>query len=151
MAADADAIMTCWAQVPESVIAAAPRCRIVSRMGVGLDNIDVDYAVSKGIQVFNTAEASAVAVAELAFAGRPTVAPVDELRLPTTGCTPIAEIDGRPVEVTISIEDAAGPVETMVEPLLPDPLLRAIGVGPIQVIVEIAPESPPPEEDAESS
>ena len=51
----------------------------------------------------------------------------------------------------ISIEDAAGPVETMVEPLLPDPLLRAIGVGPIQVIVEIAPESPPPEEDAESS
>jgi YbbR domain-containing protein len=51
----------------------------------------------------------------------------------------------------ISIEDAAGPVEAMVEPLLPDPLLRAIGVGPIQVIVEIAPESPPEDEDAESS
>jgi YbbR domain-containing protein len=50
----------------------------------------------------------------------------------------------------ISIEDAAGPVEAMVEPLLPDPLLRAIGVGPIQVMVEIAPESPPEEEEAPS-
>ena len=48
----------------------------------------------------------------------------------------------------ISIEDAAGPVEAMVEPLLPDPLLRAIGIGPIQVVVEIAPESPPEEEGA---
>ena len=50
----------------------------------------------------------------------------------------------------ISIEDASGPVEAMVEPLLPDPLLRAIGVGPIQVVVEIAPENPPEEEEAES-
>jgi YbbR domain-containing protein len=50
----------------------------------------------------------------------------------------------------ISIENAAGPVEAMVEPLLPDPLLRAIGVGPIQVVVEIAPESPPAEEEGPS-
>ena len=42
--------------------------RLIIRGGVGLDNIDVEYARSKGIQVFNTAEASAVAVAELAFA-----------------------------------------------------------------------------------
>ena len=41
---------------------------MIIRGGVGLDNIDVDYARSRGIQVFNTAEASAVAVAELAFA-----------------------------------------------------------------------------------
>ncbi|HOC43714.1 MAG TPA: NAD(P)-dependent oxidoreductase [Thermoanaerobaculales bacterium] len=46
----------------------AKKLRLVIRGGVGLDNIDVDYARSKGIQVFNTAEASAVAVAELAFA-----------------------------------------------------------------------------------
>jgi hypothetical protein len=36
----------------------------------------------------------------------------------------------------------------MVEPLLPDPLLRAIGLGPIRVIVEIVPEMPPEEEGA---
>lgn len=47
----------------------------------------------------------------------------------------------------ISIQDAAGPVEAMVEPLLPDPLLRTIGIGPIQVVVEIGPESPPAEEE----
>jgi len=46
----------------------AKKLRLIIRGGVGLDNIDVDYARSKGIQVFNTAEASAVAVAEIAFA-----------------------------------------------------------------------------------
>jgi len=46
----------------------AGKLRLIIRGGVGLDNIDVEYARSKGIQVFNTAEASAVAVAELAFA-----------------------------------------------------------------------------------
>jgi D-3-phosphoglycerate dehydrogenase len=46
----------------------AGNLRLIIRGGVGLDNIDVEYARSKGIQVFNTAEASAVAVAELAFA-----------------------------------------------------------------------------------
>ena len=46
----------------------AARLRLIVRGGVGLDNIDVDYARSRGIQVFNTAEASSVAVAELAFA-----------------------------------------------------------------------------------
>ncbi|MCU0302817.1 MAG: hypothetical protein MUC56_02010 [Thermoanaerobaculales bacterium] len=49
-------------------IDSAPRLSLIVRGGVGLDNIDVEYARSKGIQVFNTAEASAVAVAELAFA-----------------------------------------------------------------------------------
>jgi len=46
----------------------AGNLRLIIRGGVGLDNIDVEYAQSKGIQVFNTAEASAVAVAELALA-----------------------------------------------------------------------------------
>jgi D-3-phosphoglycerate dehydrogenase len=49
-------------------IDSATNLQLIIRGGVGLDNIDVEYARSKGIQVFNTAEASAVAVAELAFA-----------------------------------------------------------------------------------
>jgi len=49
-------------------IDSATNLKLIIRGGVGLDNIDVDYARSKGIQVFNTAAASAVAVAELAFA-----------------------------------------------------------------------------------
>lgn len=46
----------------------APALRLIIRGGVGLDNVDLDYARSKGIQVFNTASASAIAVAEIAFA-----------------------------------------------------------------------------------
>ena len=49
-------------------IDAATNMKLIIRGGVGLDNIDVDYARSKGIEVFNTASASAIAVAELAFA-----------------------------------------------------------------------------------
>ena len=44
LASDCDAILTCWAKITETVIrAAGDRCKVVSRMGIGLDNIDVDY------------------------------------------------------------------------------------------------------------
>ena len=49
-------------------IDSAPRLRYVIRGGVGLDNVDVAYARTKGIKVDNTADASTTAVAELAFA-----------------------------------------------------------------------------------
>jgi YbbR domain-containing protein len=39
----------------------------------------------------------------------------------------------------ISVEGAGGPVEAMVQPMLPDPLLRALGLGSLQVIIDIAP------------
>ncbi len=46
---------------------AAKKLKLIIRGGVGLDNIDVKHAQSKGIIVKNTAEASTTAVAELAF------------------------------------------------------------------------------------
>lgn len=46
----------------------APKLKLIIRGGVGLDNVDRDYARSKGIKVYNTPKASSVAVAELAFA-----------------------------------------------------------------------------------
>jgi D-3-phosphoglycerate dehydrogenase len=49
-------------------IDSAPNLKFIIRGGVGLDNIDRDYAKQKNIRVSNTAEASAIAVAELAFA-----------------------------------------------------------------------------------
>ncbi len=45
----------------------APALKLVIRGGVGLDNVDLDYAREKGVTVHNTAAASAIAVAELAF------------------------------------------------------------------------------------
>lgn len=53
LAAAADAIMTTWARVPEEVLAAATRCRIVARLGIGLDNIDVEFATRRGMLVTN--------------------------------------------------------------------------------------------------
>jgi D-3-phosphoglycerate dehydrogenase / 2-oxoglutarate reductase len=53
LAPTADAILTCWRQVTPAVLAAAPRCRIVSRYGIGLDNIAVDQASELGILVTN--------------------------------------------------------------------------------------------------
>jgi D-3-phosphoglycerate dehydrogenase len=49
-------------------IDSAPNLKMIIRGGVGLDNVDQAYAKEKGIRVFNTPEASSVAVAELAFA-----------------------------------------------------------------------------------
>ena len=53
LAKEADAIATCWAKVTENVIAAAPRCRIICRMGIGLDNIALPAATARGIPVTN--------------------------------------------------------------------------------------------------
>ena len=47
--------------------AAAGRLKIIIRGGVGVDNIDVDYAKEKGIEVRNTPRASSQSVAELAM------------------------------------------------------------------------------------
>lgn len=55
-------------KVTKEYIDRAANLKLVIRGGVGLDNVDLDYAKSKGITVFNTAEASSTAVAELAFA-----------------------------------------------------------------------------------
>jgi D-3-phosphoglycerate dehydrogenase len=46
----------------------APKLKLIIRGGVGLDNVDREYAKQKGITVANTPEASSVAVAELAMA-----------------------------------------------------------------------------------
>jgi D-3-phosphoglycerate dehydrogenase len=63
-----DAIMTNWAKVPEGVIAASPKCRIVSRLGIGLDNIDVAYCTSRQIPVTNIPDYCLIEVAEHALA-----------------------------------------------------------------------------------
>ncbi|MCP3982087.1 MAG: hydroxyacid dehydrogenase [bacterium] len=49
-------------------IDSATNLKMIIRGGVGMDNIDIPYAESKGIRCMNTAEASTTAVAELAFA-----------------------------------------------------------------------------------
>ena len=54
-------------KVRKDVIDACPNLKLIGRGGVGMDNIDVEYAKSKGIAVVNTPAASSLSVAELVF------------------------------------------------------------------------------------
>lgn len=55
-------------KVRKDIIDACPGIKIIGRGGVGMDNIDVEYARDKGIHVINTPAASSASVAELVFA-----------------------------------------------------------------------------------
>jgi D-3-phosphoglycerate dehydrogenase len=52
----------------KELIDACPSLKIIGRGGVGMDNIDVEYAREKGLKVINTPAASSASVAELVFA-----------------------------------------------------------------------------------
>ncbi len=55
-------------KVRKELIDACPNLKLIGRGGVGMDNIDVEYAKSKGLAVVNTPAASSLSVAELVFA-----------------------------------------------------------------------------------
>ncbi len=55
-------------KVRTDIIDNCPSLKIIGRGGVGMDNIDVEYAREKGLSVINTPAASSESVAELVFA-----------------------------------------------------------------------------------
>ena len=55
-------------KIRKELIDACPNLKLIGRGGVGMDNIDVDYAKSVGKTVINTPAASSISVAELVFA-----------------------------------------------------------------------------------
>ncbi len=82
-------------QVRKDLIDACPSLEIIGRGGVGMDNIDVDYARSKNIHVFNTPSASSESVAELVFAHLFTGARFlqdSNRKMPLTGNTEFAKL-----------------------------------------------------------
>ena len=52
-AADADVLINQYVPVTAEVLDALPRCRLVVRYGVGVDNVDVEAAASRGVWVAN--------------------------------------------------------------------------------------------------
>lgn len=54
--ADADALIVQWAPISEAVIERLTRCRLISRLGIGWDMIDLEAATRQGIAVANTPE-----------------------------------------------------------------------------------------------
>lgn len=55
-------------KVREDIIDGCPGLKIIGRGGIGMDNINVEHAIEKGIYVINTPKASARSVAEMVFA-----------------------------------------------------------------------------------
>ncbi len=55
-------------KVRQALIDECPNLKLIGRGGVGMDNIDVDYARAKGVAVVNTPASSSLSVAELVFA-----------------------------------------------------------------------------------
>lgn len=55
-------------KVRKELIDGCPNLKLVGRGGVGMDNIDVEYAEKKGVHIINTPAASSASVAELVFA-----------------------------------------------------------------------------------
>ncbi len=64
LVADVDAIGARMALLPADILSAAPKLQVVSRHGVGCDNIDVAHLTSRGIPMAIAAGANAVSVAE---------------------------------------------------------------------------------------
>jgi len=68
LAASADAIITNWAQVTTNVVQSARKCRVICRSGIGLDNIDIATATSRGVPVTNIPDYCVTEVADHALA-----------------------------------------------------------------------------------
>lgn len=65
---DVSAIMTCWAPLTRRVIEAAAKCRHIARLGIGLDNIDVQCASERGMLVTRVPDYCVEELAEHALA-----------------------------------------------------------------------------------
>ena len=64
---DADVLIAGTEPITEHVMSCAPRLKLISRVGIGLDSVDLIAARERGIGVCYTPDAPAPAVAELAF------------------------------------------------------------------------------------
>lgn len=67
LVSDADVLIAGTEPITERVMSRAPRLRLISRVGIGLDSVDLLAAQRRGIGVCYTPDAPAPAVAELAF------------------------------------------------------------------------------------
>lgn len=82
-------------KVRKDIIDNCPSLKIIGRGGVGMDNIDVEYAREKGLKVINTPAASSHSVAELVFAhlfGLVRFLPESNRNMPLEGDTKFNEL-----------------------------------------------------------
>lgn len=66
---EADGVIAGTETLNRAVLGQLPKIQVISRVGVGLENVDLAYAEERGIQVFSTPEGPTQGVAELALGG----------------------------------------------------------------------------------
>jgi D-3-phosphoglycerate dehydrogenase len=77
-------------KVRQALIDATPNLKVIGRGGVGMDNIDVEYAKEKGLAVYNTPASSSLSVAELVMGqlfGCVRFLPDSNRKMPVEGTT----------------------------------------------------------------
>ncbi len=65
---DADGLLVCYAPVTQRVIERAVKCRVIARYGIGVDNVDLQAAATRGIVVTNVPDYCIEEVSDHAFA-----------------------------------------------------------------------------------
>lgn len=100
---DADAVITCYANITSSVISKMVKCRSISKTGIGVNNIDVDAATARGIRVMNVPdycveEVSDTTVALVLSLARKIPFLLDNVRSGSwslSGCENISRLSGK--------------------------------------------------------
>lgn len=147
LAPQADAILTCFKQVPASVVRAGTKLQVIGRYGIGVDNIPVDEATRLGIPVTNVPAYCLDEVAEhalaLLLAGARSVVrydravQADDWSLATG--MPVYRVAGRTLAIigfgkigrTLARKAAALDLQVVAhDPWVPDEDIRAAGAEP---------------------
>ena len=149
VARDADAVLATYGKVTADMIAQMPRCRVISRFGIGVDNVDLEAATRQGIVVTKVPdycidEVSDHAMALLlslvrkipfssarAHAGRwdmPAVVPIHRLRGTVLGLVGF----GRIPQLVAPKAKAFGMRVVAYDPYVPQPVMDMAGVGRVE-------------------
>jgi D-3-phosphoglycerate dehydrogenase len=151
LARRADALLVTYAKITAAMISAMPRVQIISRMGLGVDNIDVAAASRAGIVVTRVAEYCTDEVSDHAMAlllallrkvvlgnkvvqaGRwemPAVAPIHRIRGTTLGLLGFGKIP----QLVAPKAQAFGMKVIFYDPYVPDEVCRRLGVERVDLV-----------------
>ena len=133
-AAGAEALIVQWAPITHEVLEALPTVRFVSRLGIGVDMVDLDAATAQGVAVANTPDycIDEVVAHTLAFILAATRGIVEHDRaLRAGGWAPVAAYPqaARPSQRTVAVI-GLGRIGSRVATQLGGARLRVLGVDP---------------------
>jgi D-3-phosphoglycerate dehydrogenase len=145
VAKDADAVLTTYAKVTGDMIPQMPRVKIIARFGIGVDNVDIPVATSKGIVVTRVPDYCLDEVSDHAMAlllalirkipssnartqagewKMPAVVPIHRLRGTVLGLVAFGQIP----QLVAPKAKAFGMRVVTYDPYIPDEVLKRAGV-----------------------